>query len=114
VNELVLLIFAPVLVVAGVLGFVVPAHLGLVSGAPAYNVFHIVFGVAGLLIALSRYEPAIRAFNVGFGAIDLYQAVASALHLVPESAFRWTRVDDVLHVVIGIALIVIGLRGSRR
>ena len=111
-NDIVLLIFAPILIVAGGLGFVVPAALRLTSGAPAYNIFHIAAGAGGLLLALSRREGAVRAFNVGFGAIDVYQAVASVAHLFPESAFRWTRADDALHVVIGIALIAIGALGG--
>jgi hypothetical protein len=43
--------------------------------------------------------------------IDLYQALASALHLPPEKYFLWTRVDDILHVLIGLALVIIGVYG---
>lgn len=63
---------------------------------------------------LARREAAIRAFNVGFGLIDLYQALASALGLFPGEYFRWQTADDVLHVVIGTALVAVGLFGRRR
>ncbi|MGD9562144.1 MAG: hypothetical protein AB7F88_07980 [Pyrinomonadaceae bacterium] len=107
-NYYVLLIFAPLLVVVGVLGFVIPQSKSLTSGAPAYNIFHIIFGLAGAVIVYIDHEPCIRAFNIGFGLIDLYQAAASFIHLPPEKYFRWTRVDDVLHIVIGTALVLVG------
>lgn len=113
-NRTVLTIFAPVLIVAGLLGFVVPAELGLVSGAPAYNVFHIVAGAIGLAIVLANHAGLVAMFNLGFGLIDVYQAVASVAHLFPERWFRWTRVDDVLHVVIGLGLILVALAGRPR
>jgi hypothetical protein len=110
-NWLVLIVFAPVLLLVGTLGFVLPASASLTSGAPAYNWFHIAFGVLGLLLALTRRENFARAFNLGFGLIDLYQAAASYLDLFPETYFRWTRVDDVLHVVVGALLVGVALYG---
>ena len=113
VNRIAVLIFAPVLVLTGVLGFALPARANLVSGAPAYNTFHIVFGVIGLLVVLTRNVSLMRLFNIGFGLIDIYQALASVGHLFPQRLFRWTRTDDVLHVVIGASLIVVGVWGQR-
>ena len=108
-NYYVLIVFAPALITVGVLGFLVPQNKSLTSGAPAYNVFHILFGIAGAVIVYTGHEPCIRAFNIGFGLIDLYQAAASFAHLPPEKHFRWTRVDDVLHIVIGAALVAVGI-----
>lgn len=113
-NYKVLLVFAIVLIAAGVLGFVLPAQGGLTSAAPAYNIFHIVFGSIGLLLILIRNEGFIRGFNIGFGLIDLYQAIASFLHLFPEKQFQWTSTDDVLHVIIGVGLIVVGMYRRQR
>ena len=113
VNVTVARVFSVVLVFVGVLGFVLPPSMAMTSGAPAYNVFHLIFGVVGFICAASKNTQVSRAFNVGFGAIDLLQAVASFLHFWPESLFRWTRVDDVLHVVIGAALVGIGLLADR-
>lgn len=110
-NYYVLLVFAPLLLVVGILGFIIPENKSLTSGAPAYNIFHIVFGVIGLACVLFGVEPCIRAFNIGFGAIDLYQAAASYFHLPPEKQFRWKRADDVLHVVIGLGLVAVGIFG---
>lgn len=110
-NYYVLLGFAPLLIVVGILGFIIPQSKSLTSGAPAYNIFHIIFGLIGLAIVYINHEPCIRAFNIGFGLIDLYQAAASFAHLPPERYFRWTRVDDVLHLVIGAALVIVGVFG---
>ena len=111
-NFYILLIFAPILILVGILGFLIPQDKSLTSGAPAYNLFHIVFGLLGLAFVLLNDGVLIRAFNIGFGLIDLYQAAASFLHLFPEKQFGWTRVDDILHVVIGGILVVAGIFGS--
>jgi len=112
VNQWVLLVFAPVLVLTGLGGFLIPPELALMSGAPPYNAFHLVFGAVGIaLVLLGRPDHAV-SFNVGFGALDLYQAVASLAHWWPESLFLWTWADDLAHVVIGLALVAVGL--SRR
>ena len=110
-NFITLAIFAPVLIIAGIAGFLVPSEYSLTSGAKAYNVFHLIFGVIGLLVVWTRNELWLSSFNFGFGLIDLYQAMASALHLPPEKYFLWTKVDDILHVLIGVALVIIGLYG---
>ncbi len=128
-NYYVLLVFAPLLIVVGISGFVIPEKKSLTSGAPAYNIFHIVFGLIGLAclflgptISASKVPLPFdflllpsgfpRAFNVGFGLIDLYQAAASYLHIFPERHFRWKRTDDILHVAIGTALVIVGVFGS--
>ena len=92
----------------GVAGFLIPKELALTSGAPAYNIFHLAFGFLGLLLLWSRRQLLISLFNAGFGLIDLYQAVASYADLPPKQYFLWTGVDDILHVVIGLVLLVIG------
>lgn len=112
-NYKVLLIFAPILIVIGILGFMIPASISLTSGAAPYNLFHIVFGFIGLFILFTGKENYIRGFNIGFGLIDLYQAFASFLNLFPKEIFKWTRVDDVLHIIIGAALVAVGLYGFK-
>jgi hypothetical protein len=108
VNYITLAIFAPVLILAGLAGFLIPAHLSLTSGALAYNVFHIVFGLIGLVVLWIGREILVNSFNAGFGLIDLYQALASYAHLPPEKYFLWTRVDDIPHLLLGLALVIIG------
>lgn len=110
-NFVVLSVFGPLLILTGVLGFLLPARWSLMSGAAAYNVFHIFFGAVGLTFVFLKNERLIHSFNIGFGLLDLYQAAASLLHLFPESYFRWTRADDALHVVLGLGLVAIGLCG---
>ncbi len=108
VNTGVLRLFGPVLVLTGLLGFVLPPGLALMSGAAPYNLFHIAFGLLGTALAFRGGDREARAFNAGFGAVDLYQALASVLGWFPAAAFRWTRADDVLHVVLGLALVAVG------
>ena len=112
VSRSVLRVFGPVLIVTGLLGFVVPQRKALTSGAPAYNIFHLIFGSLGIACAASRRRSPARMFNIGFGALDLYQAVASRRGWFPQRWFRWKMADDVLHVGIGAALVVAGLCGS--
>jgi membrane-bound ClpP family serine protease len=110
-NWITLAIFAPVLILVGIAGFLIPAEYSLTSGAPAYNIFHLVFGCIGLFLVWRRNELWLALFNTGFGLIDLYQAVASVFHLPPEQYFLWTKVDDIVHVAIGLALVTIGCYG---
>jgi hypothetical protein len=113
-NYITLAIFAPLLILVGVAGFLIPPDKSLTSGATPYNLFHIFFGVVGLLVLWSKKERLVSLFNAGFGLIDLYQALASFVHLAPEKYFLWTRVDDILHIVIGLALLIIGCYGLAR
>jgi hypothetical protein len=112
-NYKILRIFAPILISIGILGFITPASISLTSGAIPYNLFHLTFGFIGLLSLFTGKERYIRGFNIGFGLIDLYQAFASFLNLFPKEIFKWTRVDDILHIVIGAALVIIGLYGFK-
>lgn len=105
--------FAPLLLAAGVLGFVVPPELALMSGEPAYNIFHLLAGAVGLWFALRRWAPAVIAFNLAFGAIDLYQAVAGLTGLFPARLFGLRPADHVLHVLFGLLMVGLGYLGKR-
>jgi len=113
-NQKTLLIFAPLLILTGIAGFVIPERYSLTSGAAPYNLFHIIFGSIGLLITMTNSDRLASLFNVGFGLIDLYQVVASVLGLTPIQYFHWTFADDVLHVLIGFTLVLIGGYGLSR
>jgi divalent metal cation (Fe/Co/Zn/Cd) transporter len=76
--------------------------------------FHIIFGSIGLLIMMANNDALASSFNLGFGLIDLYQVLASVVGLAPIQYFHWTYADDVLHVLIGFALVIIGGRGLMR
>ena len=114
VNFVTLAIFAPLLILVGILGFLIPAEQSLTSGAPAYNLFHLFFGLVGLAALWSKHELFISSFNAGFGLIDLYQALASYLDLPPAKYFLWTTVDDILHIILGLILAIIGFYGLVR
>jgi 2-methylcitrate dehydratase PrpD len=113
VNGRVLAVFGPVLILAGIAGFLVPPRLALMSGAPAYNVFHIVFGALGTALVVAKTATGIAAFNLGFGAADVYQAVAGIAGWFPARQFRYKPADHVLHVVLGLGLAAVGWMGLR-
>jgi hypothetical protein len=112
-NVFVLRLFGPVLVLTGVLGFLVPADMALMSGAPAYDVFHIVAGVIGIALVLAKRVRAVSWFNAAFGGIDLYQALAGVTGWFPAELFAYRMADHVLHVLIGAGLLVLGVLGLR-
>lgn len=112
-NVQLLSLFAPLLLLAGVLGFVVPAHLSLMSGAPAYNVFHLIAGAVGLFLLRGRAAAPAIAFNLAFGLVDLYQAVAGLTGLFPARLFALRPADHVVHVLFGLLLFGVGLLGKR-
>lgn len=100
-NVQVLAVFGPLLIVTGVLGFLLPPQLSLMSGAAPYNVFHLVAGAIALLLVLTRRASAIIAFNLVFGCIDLWQAVAGISGLFPAQLFALRPADHVVHVIVG-------------
>ncbi len=62
-------------------------------------------------MVLSGKPRFAAVFNLDFGLIDIYQAIASFLSLPPKESFLWTKTDDILHVVLGLGLLLIGLYG---
>jgi hypothetical protein len=113
VNGRVLAVFGPLMILTGIAGFLVPPRFALMSGAPAYNVFHIAFGMIGTALVVARSAVPITAFNLGFGIVDLYQVVAGVTGVFPARHFRYQPADHVLHAVIGLALVVVGGMGLR-
>jgi hypothetical protein len=113
-NQKTLTILAPLLILTGIAGFVIPEQYSLMSGAAPYNLFHIFFGALGLMVLMTKSELPASVFNLGFGLIDLYQVLASVVGLTPIEYFHWTFADDVLHVLIGFALVIIGGFGLMR
>ena len=101
-NQKTLMVLAPLLMLTGIAGFVIPPQYSLMSGATPYNLFHIIFGAIGLLVTMTNDELWASSFNFGFGLIDLYQVLASVVGLTPIQYFYWTYVDDVVHVLLGI------------
>ena len=108
------MILAPLLIITGIAGFVIPERITLMSGATPYNLFHILFGAIGLVLLQTKNDLVASGFNLGFGLIDLYQVLASVVGLTPIQYFHWTYVDDVAHVILGFALVIIGGYGFRK
>jgi hypothetical protein len=112
-NQKTLMVLAPLLVLTGIAGFVIPEQYSLMSGAAPYNIFHLIFGTLGLLLMSTKSDLLASSFNLGFGLIDLYQVLASVVGLTPIQYFHWTYVDDLVHVLLGFALVIIGAYGIR-
>ncbi len=113
-NQTVLLIVAPLLMLTGIAGFVIPERYSLLSGAAPYNLFHLVSGAIGLFLLSLKSDVLASAFNFTFGLIDLYQVLASAVGLSPIEYFHWTYLDDLIHILLGFALVIIGAYGLRK
>ena len=113
-NQKTLMVLAPLLMLTGIAGFLIPPQYNLMSGATPYNLFHIIFGAIGLLLTMTNDDLWASSFNFGFGLIDLYQVVASVVGLTPIQYFYWTYVDDVVHVLLGFALVIIGGYGLKQ
>jgi hypothetical protein len=112
-SNQVLRVFAPVLILTGGLGFVLPSQLSLLSSAAPYNVFHLLAGAVGVAILLRGSLAAAAAFNVLFGCIDLYQALAGVIGIFPAQWFALRPADHVVHLVIGLLLSGVGYLGKR-
>jgi hypothetical protein len=112
-NLQTLTVFAPLLLLTGVLGFLLPAELSLMSGAAPYNVFHLVAGAVGLALVLRRNLVGVIGFNLIFGGIDLYQASAGLTGWFPAGLFQLRPADHAVHVLIGSLLVAIGYLGRR-
>jgi hypothetical protein len=113
-NRQLLAVFAPLLILAGVLGLVVPARLSLMSGAVPYDLFHLAFGALGLVLLRVGSARGPVLFNLGFGLFDLWQAVAGVSGLFPAELFELRPADHVVHVVLGLVLTGSGVLGLRR
>lgn len=88
--------------------------LGLFQVSVLHNIVHLLFGVAGILMA--RTFSGARTYLLGGGAIylvlflyGLLVGQRSAANFVPLNG-----ADDLLHLVLGIGMIGIGVALSRR
>ena len=113
INQVTVTIVAPLLMLTGIAGFSIPERYSPLSGATPYNLFHLIFGAIGLLLLSVKNDVWVSLFNFIFGLIDLYQVLASVVGLTPIQYFHWTYADDVVHVLLGFALAIIGGYGLR-
>jgi uncharacterized protein YjeT (DUF2065 family) len=100
--------FSLILVLAGALPLVHPSAAGATSGAPAYAWFHLASACVGLAAFAYRRGFWAGPFALAFGTVDLYQWVASWAQWFPQKQFRWTEVDNGLHLGLGLALVALG------
>jgi len=111
------LTFSLVLIWVGLIPLVDPSAQGPTSDAPAYAWFHLAAACVGLACVAFHQGRGTPWFALGFGALDLYQWIASLAGWFPRTQFRWTSLDDGLHLGLGLALVALGMAGlflSRR
>ena len=82
-NQKTLMVLAPLLMLTGIAGFLIPQQYSLMSGEPPYNMFHLIFGALGLVLISANSNLVSSVFNFGFGLIDLYQVLARVNRCVP-------------------------------
>lgn len=111
-NFLILVITAPLLVLVGILGYITPSGLKRISTEPAYNIFHIVCGLCAAIVLLSNNDDAVKTYNIVYGILNLYQFAASFARQFPFQYFKWTRTDNVIHLLAGSLLVAIALLGD--
>ena len=91
------------------------AHLlGIFQVSVLHNIVHLLFGVAGLLMA--RTAPGARAYLIGGGAIYLVLWLYG-LVIAEDTAANFVPVndaDDWLHFALGLGMIALGVLLSRR
>jgi hypothetical protein len=112
-NQVVAATLGPLLVLTGALGFALPPGWALLSGASAYNLFHVASGLVGIALVLRAGGRGAVGFNLAFGLIDLYQAMAGSVGLFPAPWFAYQPLDDVLHNTLGLGLGALGWAGGR-
>ena len=88
--------------------------LGLFEVSVLHNVVHLAFGVAGL--ALARTFGGARRFLLGSGAIYLALTLLGLVidHESPANFVPVNAADNWLHLVLAIAMIVLGIVLGRR
>ena len=99
VNRIVAALMAAILLVSAVRGFT-----GVSQSRP-YDMFHLIFAVIGLVSVFVASGRAAPAFNLIFGLIDAYLALAQRLGLFPTQLFNLTPSDTVQHIVIAVVLV---------
>ena len=125
VNGLVALVFGAVFVVVGLAGFLVSgghpaagttggALLGLFQVNVLHNVVHLAIGAVMIAAGLRGDRPA-RTANRGFGVLYLVLFVAGLFLIgTPLNLVALNGGDNILHLVLGIALAGVGFGTDRR
>jgi hypothetical protein len=107
-NVQVLRAFGPLLTATGFLAYFQPPSPWRMSNAAPYNDFHIAFGVVGTALGFWGTAESCAWFNFLFGLVDLYQLAAGRLKLWPNEHFKYTVMDDVMHLIFGAGLAIVG------
>jgi hypothetical protein len=107
-NRFLALFMAILLIVGGFIGQSIGA-----TTSTAYDVFHVIFGVIALIAVLYQGGKYSYAFNLLFGAIDLYQVAAFGLGIFPAQLFALTVSDNIQHIVLAAVLLIVGYLGLR-
>jgi hypothetical protein len=89
--------------------------LGIFQVSILHNIVHLLFGIAGL--GLARTWEGARQFLVGGGVVYLALFVYGLFSSGKDTGVNWIPVnwaDTILHLVLGLAMIGLGLVAGRR
>jgi len=114
-KNILLSVIGVVLVLAGVLGFVVPGLFGMhLSGL--HNAIHIVSGLLALYFGLKGTPSAARLFSLVFGSIygllGMVGLLAGGTHgmwVVIPNHLALGMADHIVHIVLGVVLVFVGV-----
>lgn len=105
------IIFGIVFLIVGLLGFYPPMVpngflLNTFTVNTVHNVFHIITGILGLLVAFSAYYS--RLYFKVFGIIYLFVAVLAFMRYGDFVYMHLNTADNILHLVVGAIAIYLG------
>ena len=89
--------------------------LGIFQVSILHNIVHLLFGVAGL--AMSRRRDTAKNYLIGGGAVYLLLFVIGLFVAGKDSAANFVPLnsaDNILHLVLGIAMIALGVVLSKK
>lgn len=108
------IVFGIVFVVVGLLGFVsnpVVGDMGIFHTNALHNIVHLLVGIILILVAKNE-KNAIKAMKI-FGIVFILLAILGFISLDILSFISANGADNVLHLVLGVLLLVVGMKASK-
>jgi hypothetical protein len=108
-NTFALGIFSALFLLIGAIAFLIPENMPFLSTTYPYNLFRVNIGLIGIIMALFNDKTITKYSNLALGLVITYQAVASLLHIYPDDFFKYTILDNIVNMDIGLAMLLFSL-----
>ncbi len=108
------IVFGIVFVVVGLLGFIsnpIVGDAGIFHTNALHNIVHLLVGIILLCVAKNEKNAA-KAMKI-FGIVYLLLAILGFISLDILSFISANGADNILHLVLGIVLLVVGMKASK-